>query len=177
MNTGPSTVDPGGPAASSADGRFTALDWRAGPRPVAKYLPAVVSNGFAFLSGHGSLDAAGRPAIAGRLGDTVDVARGRTAAQMATLNLLTSLRSAVGSLDRVREVCRVTGYLRCAPGFTDQNEVMAGCTDLLHHVFGWAAQAHAATVYPVTECVFGLTVTVDAVFATTGPIVNPEDAR
>jgi enamine deaminase RidA (YjgF/YER057c/UK114 family) len=164
---------------ASADRRFAALapDRRSGSRPVANYVPAVLSNGYAFLSGHGPLDGDGRPVVVGMLGDEVDAPGGRAAARLATMNLLASLRSAVGSLDRVGAVCRLTGFLRCAPGFADLDDVMAGSSELLREVFGDAVGAHARAVYAVTECVFGLTVTVDAVFAVADRIIEAEEAQ
>jgi enamine deaminase RidA (YjgF/YER057c/UK114 family) len=134
-------------------------------RPLAKYVPAVEFGGLVFMSGNGPLDPAGSPVVVGRLGDDVGVDAGIHAAELATSNLLTSLRAALGSLDRVASVCEVRGYLRCAPGFERQDDVMAGASQLLIDMFGPEVGTHVPTVVSVSECVLGLTVTIDAIFS------------
>lgn len=153
-------------SARSAEQRFASLGYanRPAAKPLASYVPFVVTGDLAFVSGHGPLDPEGRPVAVGRLGEQLTVAQGRDAARLATINLLASLRGALGSLDRVSAVCQLTGYVRCAPGFSGLDDVMAGSSELLAEVFGDDIPIHVTTC-AVTECVLGLAVTVDAVFA------------
>ena len=148
---------------------------------MANYVSVVVSGGLAFVSGHGPLDAEGRPVVVGKLGERLSPAQGRDVARLATMNLIASVRGALGSLDRVSAVCQLTGYVRCSPGFSALDEVMTGSSELLIEVFGDDIGVHARTTCAVTECVLGLAVTVDAVFAvddgTVGSRDTTEEAR
>src|SRR5205085_2286656 len=66
------------------------------PAAVGTYVGAVTVGALVFVSGHGPLDATGRPAFRGKLGREVDVATGRQAAQLTILNLLASLKAEIG---------------------------------------------------------------------------------
>ena len=80
------------------------------PRPVANYVPAVRVGELLFLSGHGPLLPDGSR-VNGKLGAEVDVARGQEAARLTGLGLLATLRTELGSLDRVAGIVKVLGLV------------------------------------------------------------------
>ena len=105
------------------------------PRPVAVYKPLVIAGNYAYVSGHGPL----KPdlsLITGRVGAELDLAAGKLAARQVGLAILASLRSELGSLNRVKRVIKVLGMVNSAPDFYDHPKVINGCSELFAEVFG-----------------------------------------
>jgi enamine deaminase RidA (YjgF/YER057c/UK114 family) len=92
----------------------------------------------------------GRLMWTGRLGEDIDIATGVEAARRCALQALAALREALGSLDRVARVVKVTAWIASAGSFTEQPRVANGASDLLVEVFGEAGKhARAAVSAPV----------------------------
>jgi hypothetical protein len=64
-----------------------------------------------FLAGQGA------DGWVGRVGDTLDLTQARAAARDCGLNLLAQTRAALGSLDAVDGIAKVTGFVACTPAF------------------------------------------------------------
>jgi enamine deaminase RidA (YjgF/YER057c/UK114 family) len=86
----------------------------------------------------------------GQLGREVTVEQGQAAARFTALNCLATIRAALGSLDRVRRIVRLTGYVNSAPGFNQQAVVLNGASDLLGAVFGESG-VHVRTAVGAAE--------------------------
>ena len=118
-------------------------------KPVANYVPAVRVGDLLFLSGVlPSRD--GQLIVTGKLGESLTVEQGMEAARVAVLNGLSIIRSQAGSLDRVKQIVKMVGYIASAPGFTDQPQVLNGASDLLVSVFGEAGR-HARVAVGAAE--------------------------
>ena len=119
------------------------------PKPVANYVPVVRTGDLLFLSGVlPSRD--GRLVLTGKLGENLTVEQGVEAARVAVLNGLSIVRSETGSLDRVKQIVKMVGYVASASGFTDQPQVLNGASDLLVSVFGDAGH-HARVAVGAAE--------------------------
>jgi enamine deaminase RidA (YjgF/YER057c/UK114 family) len=131
----------------SAEARIAelGLELPPAPAPVASYVPVVVSGSLAFVAGQIPL-AEGRLMWSGKLGADLDVEAGSQAARRCAMQALSVLRDALGSLDRVRRVVKVTVWVASAEGFTDQPKVANGASDLLAEVFGEAGRHARASV-------------------------------
>ena len=118
------------------------------PRPPAfGYVPVVVEIGLAWVSGQLPWDG-DRLMAKGRLGEDVDVETGRTVARCCLLNGLAVLRKALGSLDRVKRIVKVVGFVSSAPGFYEQPAVVDGASRTIAEIFGDAGQ-HARSAVGV----------------------------
>ena len=118
------------------------------PRPPAfGYVPVVVENGLAWVSGQLPWDGDGLMAK-GRLGEGVDVETGRAVARCCLLNGLAVLREALGSLDRVKRIVKVVGFVSSAPGFYEQPAVVDGASRAIAEIFGDAGK-HARSAVGV----------------------------
>ena len=80
----------------------------------------------------------------GRAGAEVSLEQARAAARISTLRALALLQRALGSLDQVDRILRITVYVQCTPDFTQHSEVADAASDLLHTVLGEAG-IHART--------------------------------
>src|SRR5688572_31128871 len=93
------------------------------PKPVAVYKPLVISGNLAYVSGHGPLKP-DKSLITGRVGRDLDVEGGKLAARQVGLAILATLRSELGSLDRVKRVIKVLGMVNSTPEFLDHPKVI-----------------------------------------------------
>ncbi len=103
--------------------------------PLFEYVPIVVHNGVAYLSGQVP-KVKGELKVVGKVGDTVTLEQAQEGSRICILNLLASLKQAIGSLDKVERILKVTGFVNSAPGFTSQPSVIDGGSKLLGEIFG-----------------------------------------
>ncbi|MCI4354245.1 MAG: RidA family protein, partial [Thermoplasmata archaeon] len=115
------------------------------PRPAGSYAPVVVDRGQAYVSGQIVVDA-GAAVSPGRVGRDLTLERAKELARTATLQALSALADALGSLDRVRRILRVGVYVASSDGFDRQHEVGNGATELLLQIFGEAGRPARASV-------------------------------
>lgn len=110
------------------------------PAPVANYVNAVQVGNLLFLAGN-TAGADWTPR--GKVGRDVTVEQGYQAARQTGLIMLSKVRAALGSLDRVKRVVKVLGMVNSADGFGDQPKVVNGFSDLMVEVFGEQIGKHA----------------------------------
>ncbi|MBX9719138.1 MAG: RidA family protein [Microbacteriaceae bacterium] len=116
-------------------------------KPVAAYVPAVVSGNLVFTAGQlpfvdGALSATGKVGTEVSPDDAVGYAR------TAVLNALAAAQSVIGSLDRVTRVVKVVVFVASMPEFTGQPAVANGASTVLGEIFGEAG-AHARSALGV----------------------------
>ncbi len=109
------------------------------PQPVATYVPAVVVGNLLYVAGHTPRLADGSPGFVGKVGEDFTVEQAREAARTSAINILSTVRNALGSLDDVARLVRTFGMVNAVPGFTQHPQVINGCSDLLVEVFGETA--------------------------------------
>jgi enamine deaminase RidA (YjgF/YER057c/UK114 family) len=131
--------------------------------PVAAYVPTVEINGLLHVSGQISFAEDGQ-LITGRLGESLDLARGQEAARRCGIMLLAQLKAALGSLDRVERIVKLGVFVNSHANFTDQPKVANGASELMVEVFGEAGK-HARSAVGVPTLPLGVAVEVDAVVA------------
>lgn len=127
------------------------------------YVPFVLAGGLLYTAGQIPRNG-DEIAFRGVVGAGLSLEDGRAAARLCTLGGLAVARMALGSLDRIERVVKVNGYVRSAPGFSDQPKVLNGASDLLVEIFGDAGR-HARTAIGVAELPLGVGVEVDFTFA------------
>jgi enamine deaminase RidA (YjgF/YER057c/UK114 family) len=128
--------------------------------PAAAYVMAVTTGHQVFLSGH-IAKRDGKPWI-GKLGLDMDTATGQMAARSIAIDLLSTLNSHLGSLDRVRRVVKVMGLVNSTSEFTEQHLVMNGCSELIVEVFGEIGK-HARSAFGVAQIPLGACVEIEMI--------------
>lgn len=131
------------------------------PKPVASYVPFIISGDQLFISGQISTDDAGR-VLTGVLGAGMSIEDGQAAARHAALNILAQTKTALGSLERIAQVLRLTGYVASSGGFKDQPKVINGASDLLVAVLADAGR-HTRSAVGVASLPLGACVEIDAI--------------
>lgn len=129
---------------------------------LASYRPVMVHGDLAFVSGQ--LPFIDGALVTGRLGEDVSIAQAQAAARACALMILAQLRAELGSLDRVRGMIKLGGFVASTPDFTDQHVVVNGASDLMVEVFGEAGR-HARAAVGVPSLPLGAAVEVDAIIA------------
>ena len=129
------------------------------PRPMASYVPAVRSGAQLWIAGQPP----GAGWDGGQIGREYSVEQGAAAARASGLNILAQVRHAVGSLDRVRQVLKVVGFVNVAPGMDQAHLVVNGCSDLMVEVFGDAGR-HARSAVGTSTLPMNIPVEIEAVF-------------
>ena len=106
-------------SSASPEARLKALgiELPAAPKPIASYVTAVRTGNLVFLAGQGPV-VDGKPTVTGKVGAELTEEAGYKAARASALTLLSVLRAEIGSLDRVRRVVKLVGWVNSAPGFT-----------------------------------------------------------
>ena len=122
-----------------------ALDLPPPPKPLGNYVPYRIGAGLLFLSGVGPRRSDGT-SVTGKVGAAIDVPAAYQAARLCGMNLLTNMRTALGSLDRVDTILKVLGMVNAVPDFGQHPAVINGCTDLFVEVFGDAGRPARSAV-------------------------------
>jgi len=134
------------------------------PSALGVYAPALVAGSLVYTAGHLPADAAGNT-ITGRLGETLTTGQGAKAARWACLSLLASVRAAVGTLDRIAHLVKLTGFVSAAPDFKDHSAVVNGASELLRDIFGGEVGVGTRSAVGVASLPKGAAVELEGVFA------------
>jgi len=113
------------------------------PTPLASYVPCARSGNMLFLSGHVPFKEDMKSLYSGKLGKDVTTADGAAIAKLIALELVATLKTAVGDLDKIKRIVKVVGFVNCTDDFKEQPEVINGCSNLLGDIFGKERGAHA----------------------------------
>ena len=131
-------------------------------KPVAAYIPAVVTGNLVFTAGQLPFVDGALPAT-GKVGAEVDAELAKSLARTCVLNGLAAAHGVIGSLDRITRVVKVVGFVASAPDFTGQPGVINGASELLGEIFG-ASGAHARSAVGVAVLPLDAPVEVEFVF-------------
>lgn len=119
------------------------------PNPAGSYVPATSTGSLLFTAGQLPLKE-GQLRYTGKVDKDVSVEEAKVAARLCALNALAAVEAEAGSLENVRRVVKVTGYVASAAGFNRQPEVINGASDFLGEVFGDRG-THARSAVGVAE--------------------------
>jgi enamine deaminase RidA (YjgF/YER057c/UK114 family) len=131
-----------------------------GPQPVVE--PVTVHGGLAYVSGTGPVG------TTGIVGADMTVEEGYEAARVTALLVMRRLRDTLGSLDAVERWVRVTGFVRCAPGFAMQPAVLNGFTEQVIAVYGPERGRCARSALGTSDLPMNIPVEVEATVALRG---------
>lgn len=133
--------------------------------PVAAYVPAVVSGNLVYTSGQ-------LPFVAGKIVATGKVGEGEglvspeeteEIARICVLNGLAAARGVLGSLDKIKQVIKVTAFVASDASFTDQPGVANGASLFLGKIFGDAG-IHARSAVGVAVLPLDAPIEIEFIF-------------
>ncbi|MFL0564331.1 RidA family protein [Microbacterium sp. 179-I 1D1 NHS] len=134
--------------------------------PLAAYIPAKVHGDLVYTSGQLPMVDGAMPAT-GKVGDGEGYVSADEAASLArqcALNAIAAAAAAVGGVDRLTGVVKVTGFVASAPEFTGHPTVINGASTVLGEIFGDAGR-HARSAVGVAALPIDSPVEVEVVFS------------
>lgn len=105
------------------------------PQPVAAYIPAKQVGELVFVSGQVPFKD-GKLVYIGKVGAERTQEEGYECARLCVLNALAAVKALIGSLETIREIVQLRGFVNCTPEFANQPEVINGASELLVELFG-----------------------------------------
>lgn len=99
----------------------------------------------------------------GKVPSQVGMEEATKAAALCAANVLRSVAAHIGSLDKIKRVVRITGYVNADATFTDCHLVINGASQLVRDVFGESGR-HARTALSMAQLPLGASVEVEMIF-------------
>jgi enamine deaminase RidA (YjgF/YER057c/UK114 family) len=130
--------------------------------PVANYLPYRIAGNVLYLAGQGPREHG--QILLGKVGVDVSIEEGYRRARLTGIGMLSAMKQALGSLDRVDFIVKLLGMVNAPPDFKDQPKVINGCSDLLVEVFGDAGR-HARSAVGLGSLPNGMSVEIEGIIA------------
>jgi hypothetical protein len=105
------------------------------PKPLGVYKPYLIDGHHLLVSGHGTVQDDGS-LIIGRIGTDMTPEEGKLAARQVALAILATIKTNLGSLNKVKRVIKVLGMVNCTPDFEKHPFIINGCSELFAKVWG-----------------------------------------
>ncbi len=131
------------------------------PQPVGTYVPATRVGNMVFTSGQ-LPTADDKLAFRGKVGRDLTVDEGYKAAEICILNCLGVIKKEIGSLDKVKKIVKVTGFVHSDEDFYEQPKVINGASDLLSKLFDEKGK-HARAAVGVNSLPLGAAVEIEII--------------
>jgi enamine deaminase RidA (YjgF/YER057c/UK114 family) len=129
--------------------------------PAANYVPFGRAGNLIFISGQLPLKD-GKLASTGLLGRDLDVAAGQESARLCAINILAQAQAALGDLEQLKSVVRISVLVASTPDFTEQHLVGNGASDLLAAILGERGK-HARVAVGMASLPLNASVEVEAI--------------
>jgi enamine deaminase RidA (YjgF/YER057c/UK114 family) len=136
-------------------------------KPVAKYKMTVQAANLLYVSGHSPAKIGDKAPPLGKVGSDLTLEQGKEAARSVGLNILATVRNALGSLDKVKRLVKTLGMVNCTPDFKDQPQVINGFSELMAEVFGDEAGVGARSAVGVGSLPGNIAVEIECIFEVT----------
>ena len=130
------------------------------PKPLGNFVPFKIDGNTLYLSGEGPRRPDGS-FITGKVGRDVSIEEAYEHAKLVGLGLLAAAKAAAVELSRI-EVLKVLGMVNAVPEFTDQPQVINGCSDLFVAALGERGR-HARSAVGMGSLPLQITVEIEAV--------------
>jgi enamine deaminase RidA (YjgF/YER057c/UK114 family) len=112
------------------------------PTPIAAYVNCVRTGNLLFLSGGLPID--GDHKVIGKVPTDVSIDEAYEGSRIVILNRLAVIREEIGSLDKIKRIVALNGFVNSEPDFYGHPQVINGASELLVQIFGEKGK-HART--------------------------------
>ena len=129
--------------------------------PAANYVPFVRTGNLLFTAGQLPLND-GKLQTAGLVGRDLDTAAAREGAKLCAINVLAQAKAALGDLEKIHKIVKITVFVASAPDFTEQHLVANGASDFLFAALGERGK-HARSAVGMASLPLNAAVEVEAI--------------
>jgi len=133
--------------------------------PQGSYCNCVRTGNLLYVSGKGPV-AGLEETPRGKLGRVYTAEQGYEFAKAAGLDILAAVKLELGSLDKVKRVVKLQGFVNATEDFEQHPKVLDGCSDLMTSIFGEKG-IHARSVFGAMSLRASLPIIVDSIFEVT----------
>ncbi len=130
--------------------------------PAANYVPYSRTGNLLLTAGQLPLKD-GKLQASGLLGRDVDTAAGKDAAKYCAINILAQAKAALGDLEKIRKVVKITVFVASAADFVEQHLVANGASDFLVAALGDRGK-HARSAVGTASLPLNAAVEIEAIF-------------
>lgn len=131
------------------------------PMPLASYIPSTVVGNLVYTAGQVPL-INGKLKNAGLVGRDINLADAQEAAKTCAINCLGAVKKAIGDLNKIERIVKLTVFVASEDGFVDQPKVANGASDLLVEIFGDNGK-HVRSAVGVTALPLNATVEIEMI--------------
>ena len=133
------------------------------PLPMGVYKPCLIDGQHLYISGHGPFKE-DSSLIIGRIGEDMDIEAGKLAARQVGLSILSTIKTHVGSLNKIKRVIKVLGMVNCTADFGRHPYVMNGCSQLFADIWGQENGIGVRSAVGMGSLPDGIPVEIEALF-------------
>jgi enamine deaminase RidA (YjgF/YER057c/UK114 family) len=130
------------------------------PNPAGAYIPVVISNNLAFVSGQIPMKD-GKVIFEGKVNDE-NLEEARKSARLCAINILAQLKRELGTLDKILKIVRVSGFVNSESNFAQHPKVINAASELFFEIFGEKGQ-HARMAVGVSSLPLNSMTEIDAI--------------
>ncbi|QND60698.1 RidA family protein [Mesorhizobium huakuii] len=130
--------------------------------PAANYVPYCRTGNLLFTAGQLPLKD-GKLQASGLLGRDVDTASGKEAARYCAINILAQAKAALGDLEKISRLVKITVFVASAADFVEQHLVANGASDFLVAALGERGK-HARSAVGTASLPLNAAVEIEAIF-------------
>ena len=132
------------------------------PTAAGLYKPVLIEGNLLYFSGHLPIQNNGTM-ITGKVGGNLSVDEGNTAARQVGLNILSSVKQTLGTLDRVDSVIKLLGMVNSTEDFTQHPLVINGCSELFKEIWGDEKGVGVRSAFGVSGLPAGVPVEIEGI--------------
>jgi enamine deaminase RidA (YjgF/YER057c/UK114 family) len=104
------------------------------PTPAGSYIPVIKTGNLLFISGQIPMEN-GKVLFTGKVTDE-NLETAQKSARMCAINLLAQMKRELGSLDKVKKIVRLSGFVNSDAEFYQHPKVINAASDLFFEIFG-----------------------------------------
>ena len=132
------------------------------PKALANYVPYKIVGKTMYISGQAPIQN-GELIYKGKVGSDITVEDGIKAARLCVTNIIAAVKTGLeGDWGKLDSFVKLTGFVNCQDGFTDQPKIINGASDMLVEIFGDQGR-HARVAVGSNALPLGISVEIDAV--------------
>jgi len=114
------------------------IELSAPPKPAGAYIPVVISNNLAYVSGQIPMKD-GKIIYEGKVTNE-NIEEAKKSAKLCAINILAQLKRELGTLDKILKIVKVSGFVNSEPNFTQHPKVINAASELFFEIFGEKGQ-------------------------------------